>query len=345
MAPSPYFELSWSILSTIGVINVLFGIVIIAIVGCTAPSVALVVSVATAVANGLCYYCSYTDNPAINKAVASVVADLMWLVQETGLSFYTLIILRATLDRRNRILYVRIFAVLVIIIVAIRMVILVLNVKMTLNSGTVLASLVINNNLHCGYFIAIAMLECVGSFFLVRKFSRGKKAMKQAHLNTDLFHYIMRSTEFRLTLLAVIGLGRAVTHLCNPSFRVVTDLSSQIDRFFYTAECMFPVMIYIDILASRLIHSSLYGSGSGSDHGVGRRSSVARGYTRCKSSPQHQEADLMPEFHHGEDSSGAHMPRDHGSDKEVERRVNKNKNNQTYHQELIYFYLAIPNLY
>lgn len=123
------------------------------------------------------------------------------------------------------------------------MAILVLNVKMTLNSDSVLVSLVISNNLHCGYFIAIATLECVGSFFLVRKFSSGEKAIKQAQINTSLFHYIMRSTEFRLTLLAVIGVGRGVTHLCNPSYRVITDLSSQIDRFFYTAECMFPIMI------------------------------------------------------------------------------------------------------
>ncbi|KAF7555162.1 hypothetical protein G7Z17_g2385 [Cylindrodendrum hubeiense] len=192
---------------------------------------------------------------------------------------------------------------------------------MTLNSDTVLASLVISNNLHCGYFIAIAVLECAGSFFLVRKFSSGKKAMKQAHLNSGLFHYIMRSTEFRLTLLTVIGMGRAITHLCNPSYRVITDLSSQIDRFFYTAECMFPIMIFIDILASRLIHSSLYESGSSSNHGVGRRSSAAHGYSRFKSAPQPQEVDPMPEFHHGEDSSGARIPRNHCSDGESAENI------------------------
>ncbi|KAH7120605.1 hypothetical protein EDB81DRAFT_847878 [Dactylonectria macrodidyma] len=244
MASSPYFELSWSILSTIGLMNVLFGLLIIAVVGfSTLPSVAILVSVATAVANGLCYYCTYTNNPAINKAVASVVADMMWLVQEVGLSFYTLIILRATLDRRNRRLYLQMFSALVVVIGAIRMVILVLNVKITLNPSTVRDTLVIINNLHCGYFIAIAMLECVGSYFLVRKLSSGEKAMKKAHLNASFLHFIIRSTEFRLTLLAVIGVGRAITHLCNPSYRVTTDLSSQVDRFFYTAECLFPIMI------------------------------------------------------------------------------------------------------
>jgi hypothetical protein len=83
MAAMPqYYELSWAILSTIGIFNVLIGFMVIGIAGFSPVSmVPLIVSVATAVANGMCYYAFYADNPVNNTAVASVFADLMWLVR------------------------------------------------------------------------------------------------------------------------------------------------------------------------------------------------------------------------------------------------------------------------
>lgn len=76
-----YFELSWAILSTIGIANFLYGLTIIAITRVTPVSlVPIVVSLAAAVANGLCYYAFYADNPRINTAVASAIADVFWLV-------------------------------------------------------------------------------------------------------------------------------------------------------------------------------------------------------------------------------------------------------------------------
>ena len=81
-----YFELSWSVLSTIGAANVLFGCVIVGIVGTASLShvsaVPIVVSAAGAVANGLCYYAFYTNYSPENRAVASGFADVMWMVRQ-----------------------------------------------------------------------------------------------------------------------------------------------------------------------------------------------------------------------------------------------------------------------
>ena len=83
--PSPptaaYFELSWAILSTIGITNLFFSFIVIGLVGFTPISlVPIIVSVAGAIANGLCYYAFYAGYPEINTAVASAFADMAWLV-------------------------------------------------------------------------------------------------------------------------------------------------------------------------------------------------------------------------------------------------------------------------
>lgn len=74
-----YFETSWSILSSISLVNVLIGFLVVGITSLTPVTlVPIVVSAAAAVADGLCYYAFYQQNPKIQTAVASVVADLLW---------------------------------------------------------------------------------------------------------------------------------------------------------------------------------------------------------------------------------------------------------------------------
>lgn len=77
-----YFELSWSILSTIGIANVLFGSLVCSITSFSQIStVPLVTSAAGAIANGLCFQAFYAKGGSVKgKAVASVFADLFWLV-------------------------------------------------------------------------------------------------------------------------------------------------------------------------------------------------------------------------------------------------------------------------
>jgi hypothetical protein len=80
-----YFELSWSILSTIGIANVLFGSLVCSITNFSQISaVPIVTSIAGAIANGLCFYAFYAEGGTLtSKAVASVFADLLWLVCAT----------------------------------------------------------------------------------------------------------------------------------------------------------------------------------------------------------------------------------------------------------------------
>jgi hypothetical protein len=79
--PPPYFELSWAILSTIGLANILSGIVVLGITGTNRiVFVPIVVSAAGALANGLCYYAFYSNYAVTAKVVAAVFADLGWLV-------------------------------------------------------------------------------------------------------------------------------------------------------------------------------------------------------------------------------------------------------------------------
>lgn len=99
-----YFELSWAILSTIGIFNTLVGVMVVGIVGFSMVSlVPLIVSVAMAVANGLCYYAFYTDHPVANIAAASVSADLFWLVSEPFCIAYIDISLTASHRSRKQV--------------------------------------------------------------------------------------------------------------------------------------------------------------------------------------------------------------------------------------------------
>lgn len=78
---SAYFESCWAILSSICIVNLLFGLLVTNITSVSlVSSIPVITSAAGAVANGACYYAFYTDYPDLNKAVASVFADSMWLV-------------------------------------------------------------------------------------------------------------------------------------------------------------------------------------------------------------------------------------------------------------------------
>ena len=79
--PVAYFELSWAILSTIGITNLFFSLIVVGICGFKPISlVPIIVSIAGAIANGLCYYAFYAGYPLTNTVVASAFADVAWLV-------------------------------------------------------------------------------------------------------------------------------------------------------------------------------------------------------------------------------------------------------------------------
>ncbi|KAH7251266.1 hypothetical protein BKA59DRAFT_126454 [Fusarium tricinctum] len=256
-----YYELSWSILSTIGIANALFGLMVAGITSFGPVSIVpIVTSAAGAIANGLCYYAFYDkSNTATTQAVASVFADILWLVQEAGLSFYSYIILSRVLRGRQWIIFAVSYWFMMVSVSAIRFVIAAVRARRIIQGIDDEQSLI--NHLHMGYFILIALLECLSSFFLLRVFGSAKSTSLSAAIKAGLFRYLMRSTEVRLALLAILGIIRAVTYSFQNSQQMATNLASQIDRFAYAMECMFPVMMIIDILASKVVfHNQVYGS-------------------------------------------------------------------------------------
>lgn len=99
------------------------------------------------------------------------------------------------------------------------------------------------NRLHMGYFISIALVECVSAFFLLTMFNSARTTSVLVAIKTGLFRYLIRSTEVRLALLAVIGVIRAITYSFQASAQSATNVASQIDRFAYTLECLFPIVM------------------------------------------------------------------------------------------------------
>src|SRR4051794_10333516 len=76
-----YFETSWSILSSIGLINVLIGILVVGITSLSPITIVpIVVSAASAIADGLCYYAFYANHAKTPTAIAAAFADVFWMV-------------------------------------------------------------------------------------------------------------------------------------------------------------------------------------------------------------------------------------------------------------------------
>jgi len=89
-APVVYFEESWAILSSIGLISCLIGLMIIGITSLSPVAIVPVVcSVACAIANGMCYYAFYADYSTTPTVIAGATADVAWLVSITPILMKT----------------------------------------------------------------------------------------------------------------------------------------------------------------------------------------------------------------------------------------------------------------
>lgn len=77
-----YYELSWAILSTIGLLLTLLSLLVISITNSLnrIAMVPVVTSAACALANGLCYCAFYSERPTPQKVAAAIIADIAWLV-------------------------------------------------------------------------------------------------------------------------------------------------------------------------------------------------------------------------------------------------------------------------
>lgn len=256
-----YFEYSWAILSSIGVANVLFGLTVIGITTLSQISLLpVIVSAAGAVANGLCYCAFYADYPKTPTAVASALADITWLartfsiknengylltfdnqIQEVGLTFYSYLILIRVLQGLPRIIFMSLFWIFVVAATVLRCFIAATRVRSILNTTLDLQTTI--DHLHIGYFALIAVIECLSAFFLLQKFADAHRASQDVSSRSGLFSYLLKSTEIRLATLALIGISRAITYSSQSAAQSATSVASQIDRFVYTMETLFPVML------------------------------------------------------------------------------------------------------
>ncbi|KAF4464297.1 hypothetical protein FALBO_8866 [Fusarium albosuccineum] len=238
----PFFELSWSILSTVCIGNVLFGFLVCGITRFTPLAfVPIISSAAGAIANGLAYYTNYGDHPTVATAVTSVLGDILWPIQEVGLLVYSYIILRQLLTGTRWKVFNGLFWGIVSSIVMIRVVIIVFRVQYILYGDPTHRITV--NYVHIGYFGFIAILECISAYFLVTTLIAVERTSLQAALRVGLFRYLARSTEMRVALLALQGVFRTVTHSIKNPGQQVSNISSQLDRFAYAILCLFPVVL------------------------------------------------------------------------------------------------------
>jgi hypothetical protein len=86
------------------------------------------------------------------------------------------------------------------------------------------------NQLHIGYFGALAVIECVSTFFLLRKFAAAIRTSVNSSSHSGIFPYLMKSTEVRLATLSMIGVTRAITY----SLQTTAQVS---DPYSYPSPC------------------------------------------------------------------------------------------------------------
>lgn len=103
--------------------------------------------------------------------------------------------------------------------------------------------------LHVGYFTTIALVETWSSFFLIRLLHNAYRVSPKSSSTRNVFRYLLRTTEVRLASLCFIGITRAATYSSQVTAQSATTVAGQIDRFAYTMECLFPlVMLYVNPL-------------------------------------------------------------------------------------------------
>lgn len=162
-------------------------------------------------------------------------------IQEAGLSFYSYAILSQVLRNRKRLVFLVLFWVFMLCVLMARLILLAYRIKSILQGDQIFKTIV--NGAHVGYFMSLATVECLSAFFLLHTFAAAKNKREQASLGSDFMRHLMRSTEMRLALLALIGVARAITFLFQPPISGAVSTSSQIDVFLYSLECLFPVML------------------------------------------------------------------------------------------------------
>lgn len=150
-------------------------------------------------------------------------------------------ILIRLLPKRELFILKMLFWTFMCIVAASRAVILTMRLRTILDPNLDLFPII--NGMHICFFVSLALIEGTSATFLIRTFVSAKKASVQVSQRAALFRHLMRSTEIRQAILALLGVTRAVTYFFQPGLQASTNTASQIDRFTYTLECLFPMML------------------------------------------------------------------------------------------------------
>jgi hypothetical protein len=164
-------------------------------------------------------------------------------IQEAGLSFYSYAILVRVLQNRQRLVFLVLFWFIMANIGALRITIMATRLKSILAEPTDAPLQRLIDHLHVAYFSCIAAVECISAIFLLVTFNHARRISMRAAIQGGLFSYLMRSTEIRLAMLALVGLTRAVTYSFQNTVQSAEGVAGQLDRFAYTLECAFPVIM------------------------------------------------------------------------------------------------------
>jgi hypothetical protein len=154
------------------------------------------------------------------------------------------VILHHVLSGGERIVFFTLFWALILIIVVLKLIMIVFTVGTVFHSPAYPQA--VNNHLHLGYYLAIAVVECVSAVFLLRKFREVLRSSMSFPLRgVKLYRYLMRSTEIRVAMIMFIGIMRTVTTstTLNITYGRRKGVDIDLDGFIYTLECLFPVVM------------------------------------------------------------------------------------------------------
>lgn len=131
-----------------------------------------------------------------------------------------------------------------VVVLAVRIAIIVINVRVILNRHLSLALYsTIISRLHIGYFLPLAIIESISAIFLLKTFQSTLRQSTSCGLRGGkLFRYLMRSTGIRVATLALVGIARTVTF----SFNMIgnnSPVSKQLDTFVYSVGALFPIVL------------------------------------------------------------------------------------------------------
>lgn len=152
-----------------------------------------------------------------------------------------------TLRGTTRVVFLSIFWTLMVAIATLRMAILASRVleitrgAVSLHTAGPLQHQI--DHLHVGYFSSIALIETISSIFLIRLLHKAYMVSPKVSSTRLVFRYLLRTTEIRAASLCFIGITRAVTYSLQVTSQTATTVAGQIDRFAYTMECLFPLVM------------------------------------------------------------------------------------------------------